>query len=354
MPRTRDGRQRRHLERRVRARATCRRPPPRRPPGDRAAPRPRGRRSGSSSATCRVACRSRRARAGRASRPGCRGAARSCASGSCMRLGSSSPGSSTMVAPPLSVTLVCESLPGVDEGRHDEAQSSPLRLSSPIPVGVESTAPGAPGTRRRAGELSHVKVGVPKELKPGERRVALVPEAVKKLARQGLRGRRRARRRGARRTSPTPTTRRRARRSARATDAWAADAVLKVAAPEPSETPRSGRSADRLPVAAHERRSGEAPRRGARDELRDGGDPAHDPGAGDGRAVLAGRRGRLPGGARGRAGARQVLPDADHRRRHGEARRGCWCSAPASPGCRRSRPPSGSARWSRPTTCAPR
>ena len=31
-----------------------------------------------------------------------------------------------------------------------------------------------------------MKVGVPKELKPGERRVALVPEAVKKLKDKGF------------------------------------------------------------------------------------------------------------------------------------------------------------------------
>jgi H+-translocating NAD(P) transhydrogenase subunit alpha len=84
-----------------------------------------------------------------------------------------------------------------------------------------------------------VKVGVPKESKPGERRVALVPEAVKKLRDRGFEV---VVERGAaveanladadyEEVGATLGT---------ATDAWAADAVLKVAPPEPPETPRSG------------------------------------------------------------------------------------------------------------------
>ena len=84
-----------------------------------------------------------------------------------------------------------------------------------------------------------MKVGVPKELKPGERRVALVPEAVKKLKDKGFdvvveRG-------AGRDANLTDADYEEAGATlGTATDAWAADAVLKVAPPEPSETPAVG------------------------------------------------------------------------------------------------------------------
>ena len=85
----------------------------------------------------------------------------------------------------------------------------------------------------------HVKVGVPKELKPGERRVALVPEAVKKLKDKGFdvvveRGA------GEHANLTDAEYQEAGAELGTSTDAWAADAVLKVAPPEPSETPRSG------------------------------------------------------------------------------------------------------------------
>jgi NAD(P) transhydrogenase subunit alpha len=85
-----------------------------------------------------------------------------------------------------------------------------------------------------------VKVGVPKEVKPGERRVALVPEAVKKLADAGF----------------EVVVERGAGEQANLTDAEyeeagaaladagavrAADAILRVAPPEPDETPGAGK-----------------------------------------------------------------------------------------------------------------
>ena len=86
---------------------------------------------------------------------------------------------------------------------------------------------------------SHVKVGVPKELKPGERRVALVPEAVKKLKDKGFdvvveSGA------GEHANLTDAEYEEAGAELGTSTDAWAADAVLKVAPPEPSETPRSG------------------------------------------------------------------------------------------------------------------
>jgi NAD(P) transhydrogenase subunit alpha len=84
-----------------------------------------------------------------------------------------------------------------------------------------------------------VKVGVPKELKPGERRVALVPEAVKKLKDKGFdvvveRGA------GEHANLSDADYEQAGAQLGTATDAWAADAVLKVAPPEPSESPREG------------------------------------------------------------------------------------------------------------------
>jgi NAD(P) transhydrogenase subunit alpha len=84
-----------------------------------------------------------------------------------------------------------------------------------------------------------VKVGVPKEVKPGERRVALVPDAVKKLKGKGFdvvieRGA------GAEANIADADYEQEGAELGTATDAWAADVVLKVAPPEAHETPRSG------------------------------------------------------------------------------------------------------------------
>jgi NAD(P) transhydrogenase subunit alpha len=84
-----------------------------------------------------------------------------------------------------------------------------------------------------------VKVGVPKEVKPGERRVALVPEAVKKLKDRGFdvvveHGA------GEHANLTGSDYEQAGAQLGTATDAWAADAVLKVAPPEQSETPRTG------------------------------------------------------------------------------------------------------------------
>jgi NAD(P) transhydrogenase subunit alpha len=84
-----------------------------------------------------------------------------------------------------------------------------------------------------------VKVGVPKEVKPGERRVALVPEAAKKLVDKGFevvveRGA------GEHAHLDDAEYEQAGAQLGTATDAWAADAVLKVAPPEPSESPRTG------------------------------------------------------------------------------------------------------------------
>ena len=164
-----------------------------------------------------------------------------------------------------------------------------------------------------------MKVGVPKETKPGERRVALVPDSVKKLADAGF----------------DVVVERGAGNEANLTDAEyeeagatlgdasavaGADAIVRVAAPSADETPGCGQGPGRLPVAAEQPRPGAPAGRRARHELRDGVDPAHDARPGDGRAFVTGRGRRIPRDARGRPLPRQVPADADHRGRHRQAR----------------------------------
>ena len=66
----------------------------------------------------------------------------------------------------------------------------------------------------------------------------------------------------------------------------------------------------------------EGDRRDRRDRAGDGADPAHQPRAVDGRAVLAGDGERLPGGADRLDRARALLPDVHDRGGHGPARAG--------------------------------
>ena len=170
-----------------------------------------------------------------------------------------------------------------------------------------------------------VRVAVPKEIAPGERRVALVPEIVKKLAAGGFdvavehgageaaafsdsayreagarggRARRALRRRGGRREG--------------------AEAVG-----------RRGRAAagrldpDRVPPAADRSGRHRAADAARRHRLRARVDPAHHPRPAHGRALLSGHRVGLQGGAARRRPAAEVLPHADDRRRNGPARPRC-------------------------------
>ena len=106
--------------------------------------------------------------------------------------------------------------------------------------------------------------------------------------------------------------------------AWGADVVLRVAAPTSEEigTPQLGPGPDRPPRALDRGRDQQGAGRGRRHQLRDGGDPAHDPRPGDGRALLAGRRRRLRGDADRRPRVGPLLRDDDHRRRHRAAGQG--------------------------------
>ena len=137
---------------------------------------------------------------------------------------------------------------------------------------------------------------------------------------QGPRGGRRGRRRRGRPARPTPSSRRPAPRSAtRGAPTWSPRSPPR---PRPRRRARQGLGADRLPRPAHQRPGHQGDRRHRRHELRDGGDPAHQPRAVDGRALQPGDRRGLQGRAdrRGRAGP--LLPDADDRRGHDPARPG--------------------------------
>ena len=117
-------------------------------------------------------------------------------------------------------------------------------------------------------------------------------------------------------------------------DPWTADVVAKVAAPTADEAARlhDGQVLIAFLVAVDRHRRRRAARRGGCPRLRARVGAAHHARAADGRAVVAGDRGRLQGGAdRGRPDA-PLLPDADDRRRDDPAREG----ARAGRGCRRA------------------
>ena len=84
-------------------------------------------------------------------------------------------------------------------------------------------------------------------------------------------------------------------------DAWAADVVVKVAPPTADEVARlrSGQTLIGFLAPRNADNQIGALKSGRGAGLRGGGDPADLPRPGDGRAVLAGQRGRLQGGAAG-------------------------------------------------------
>ena len=211
-----------------------------------------------------------------------------------------------------------------------------------------------------------MRVGVPKETAEGERRVALVPEVVRKLTGKehevvveaGA---------GAGRDDPRRRcSRRRARRSP-TTALWGADVVVKVAPPSAEEIRRLPRDGVLIGFLAPltQPDTVRALRPGGRDRVRAGGDPAHLARPVDGRAVarratsagyraallgaqLLGRfypmlmtaAGTIPPGQGARARRRRRRPAGD---RHGAPPR--RAPSPATTCAPRSR--SRSSRWAR-------
>ena len=195
-----------------------------------------------------------------------------------------------------------------------------------------------------------MKVSVPKEQAQGERRVALVPEAVQRLAKGGIDV---VVESGAGAEAHQPDA---AYEEAGATlgDGFGGDVVAKVAPPSAEEIGRLGRGSvligflnplgggdtvRALADAGVTSFAMEAIPRITRAQSMD---------ALSSQATVSGYRAALIAAR----GAAALLPDAHHRGGHRPARRRCWCSAPAWPASRRSPPRAGSAPWCRPSTCA--
>ena len=178
-------------------------------------------------------------------------------------------------------------------------------------------------------------VGVPKETAVGERRVALVPEVVRKLTGRGVEVVIEA---GAGGEAVIPDQLYAdvgATVSKADAKLWSAPVVVKVSPPSKTEIAKlkAGSTLIGFLDAAVERRHDEGARQGEGHGVRDGGDPTDLPRPGDGRAVLAEQRRRLPRGDSRRRADRPLLPDADDRRRHDPA------GSRARPRCRRRRAP---------------
>ena len=163
------------------------------------------------------------------------------------------------------------------------------------------------------GQAAPVAIGVVRESADGERRVALVPKAVGALATRGLAV---VVESGAGEGALLPDD---LYTEAGATigDAWAADVVVKVAPPTAAEVGRLHRGQTLIGFLAP--RDADTTIPALKDAgvagVRAGSDPADLPRAGDGRAVVAGQRRGLQGGAGRRIRGDAVLPDADHCRR---------------------------------------
>ncbi len=162
-----------------------------------------------------------------------------------------------------------------------------------------------------------VTIGALAESVPGETRVSIVPEVAEKLAAAGARVL----------LSAAPASARSSRTRSYKKVEWAdsaaavlaqADVLLTVQPPSIAqiEALRPGQRGHRLHAGARAQRGSRGAARAAHHQLCHGTGAAHLARAVDGRAVLAGRGGRLQGGADRRQHARPLPADADHRRGH--------------------------------------
>ncbi len=167
-----------------------------------------------------------------------------------------------------------------------------------------------------------MRIGVPKETAEGERRVALVPDVVASLKRNEKLDV--VVEPGAGEEAGHPDEQYREAGAEVGGDAWGAEVVLRVAVPSTrgDRPPALRPGADRAPGATDLGGDQRRARGGGRDQLRDGGDPAHHARAGDGRALLAGRRRRLRRDPDRGAGVRSLLRHDDHGGRHRAAGEG--------------------------------
>ena len=170
-----------------------------------------------------------------------------------------------------------------------------------------------------------MRIGVPREVRDGERRVALVPEVVAALVEDGTRGAASRPARETRRASPTTRTATRARwwstpRACTPTPSCCSTVQRPTAEQLTVMRPGVALAGAAEPAGVPGGHAGD--RRARRHRLRARPGAAHHARPGHGRAVVAGHGVRLQGGAAGRRGPAPLLPDADDRRRHGAAREG--------------------------------
>ena len=150
--------------------------------------------------------------------------------------------------------------------------------------------------------MTGATIGVPREAAPGERRVALVPDVVRRLAAAGAEI---VVESGAGAGALIDDASYVAAGARIGDDAWDCDIVVKVAPPTPAEIDRLREDAVLVGFLG----SAAAPARRARHHgVRHGGDPAHQPRPGHGRALLAGHDRGLQGGAVAAEHATRLLP----------------------------------------------
>ena len=216
--------------------------------------------------------------------------------------------------------------PSGREGTDPGVRARPRRWRAVTPQRSVSRAEHPfPSSRRSVVECVSVRVVVPKETDAGERRVALIPDSVGRLVVAGF----------------TIGVENGAGLAAGFTDAEyaaaGADVVARAEVLRGSRAPSSasagrlrrrsrssqpGTVLDRLSLAAHRSGGNRTTRGTRRRRVRDGVDPADHARTVDGRALLAGERGRLQGDAdRGRPAA-EVLPTPDDRGRDGRPGKG--------------------------------
>ena len=200
-------------------------------------------------------------------------------------------------------------------------------------------------------------IGVPREVFPGEKRVATVPEVVEKLDQAGLHASPSKRARATRRNFSDDAYRAAgAEIVADAAQLWAAPTSCSRCArraPTKSRLMREGGTLVELHLAGAEPGADAAARGAEGDRARDGQRAAHLARAEDGRAVVDGEHRRLPRGHRGGARTSAASSPARSRPRARCRRRRCSSSAPASPASRRSARRRAWARSCAPTTRAP-
>ncbi len=165
-------------------------------------------------------------------------------------------------------------------------------------------------------------IGVPAEVVPGEKRVALVPETVGRLVQggNGVLVQRGAGTAAAFRDEAYEAAG--ATLAADAAELYAkADIVVKVARPTSAEFSAHAcrASAAWIPRPARRSAVGRSLRGAKNHRTLDGRHPAHDQSAIDGRPLLTGQRCGIQGRAHCRCRTRKVLSDADDGSRHGQA-----------------------------------